>query len=46
MIQTFSCTLSGPKKPKELASTPRSSTDLASLIYKGKHAQIQNKYFC
>jgi hypothetical protein len=31
-------------KPKE-ASTPRSSTDLASLIYKEKHAQINNKYF-
>jgi hypothetical protein len=32
-------------KPKESASTPRSSTDLASLIYKEKHAQIKNKYF-
>jgi hypothetical protein len=27
-------------KPKEPASTLRSSTDLASLIYKGKHAFI------
>jgi hypothetical protein len=32
-------------KPKEPTSTPISSTDLASLIYKGKHAQIKNKYF-
>jgi hypothetical protein len=34
-----------PNKPKEPASIPRTSTDLASLIYKGKHAQIKNKYF-
>jgi hypothetical protein len=33
-------------KPKEPACTPRNSTDLASIIYKGKHAQIKNKYFC
>jgi hypothetical protein len=37
--------LSGPKKPKEPTSTPKSSTDLDSLIYKGKHAHINNKYF-
>jgi hypothetical protein len=37
--------LSGPKKPKEPASTPRNSTDLASLIYKRSHAQIKNKDF-
>jgi hypothetical protein len=34
-----------PNKPKEPAITPRSSTDLASLIYKGKYAQIKNNYF-
>jgi hypothetical protein len=33
-------------KPKEPAGTPRNSTDLASQIYKGKHAQIKNNYFC
>jgi hypothetical protein len=33
-------------QPKEPASTPRTSIDLALLIYKGKHAQIKNKYFC
>jgi hypothetical protein len=38
--------LSGPNKPKEPASTPINSNDLASLIYKGKHAQINNKYLC
>jgi hypothetical protein len=32
-------------QPKEPASTPRTSIDLASLIYKGKHAQFKNKYF-
>jgi hypothetical protein len=37
-----SLVLNQPKKP---ASTPRSSIDLASLIYKGKHAQIRNKHF-
>jgi hypothetical protein len=45
MLQSSSYMLSGPKKLKEPASTPRSSTDLASLTYKGKHAQIKNKYF-
>jgi hypothetical protein len=45
MIQTLSC-MPVLNKPKELASKSRSSTDLASLIYKGKHAQIKNKYFC
>jgi hypothetical protein len=35
--------LSGPKQPKEPASTPRTTIDLALLIYKGKHAQIKNK---
>jgi hypothetical protein len=46
MIQTFSACSLVLNKPKEPACTPRNSTDLASLIYKGKHAQIKNKYFC
>jgi hypothetical protein len=45
MIQSSSHMLSGPKQAYEPASTPRISTDLASLIYKGKHAQFKNKYF-
>jgi hypothetical protein len=45
MTQTFSCILSGPKQPKELACSHRISTDLPPLIYKGKHVQIENKYF-
>jgi hypothetical protein len=38
--------LSGPKQAKEPASAPRISIELALLIYKGKHAQIKNNYFC
>jgi hypothetical protein len=33
------------KHPRKAASTPRSTTDLALLNYKGKHAYIKNKYF-
>jgi hypothetical protein len=32
--------------PRKAASTPRTTTDLALLNYKGKHAYIKNKYFC
>jgi hypothetical protein len=32
-------------KLKELASAHGTSTELALLIYKGKHAQIKNNYF-
>jgi hypothetical protein len=36
---------SGPKHPRKAASTPRTTTDVALLNYKGKHAYIKNKYF-
>jgi hypothetical protein len=32
-------------KLKEPANAPGTSTELALLIYKGKHAQIKNNYF-
>jgi hypothetical protein len=31
--------------PRKAASTTRTTTDLALLNYKGKHAYIKNKYF-
>jgi hypothetical protein len=31
--------------PRKAASTPRTTTDLALLIYEAKHAYIKNKYF-
>jgi hypothetical protein len=30
---------------RKAASTPRTTTDLALIVYKGKHAYIKNKYF-
>jgi hypothetical protein len=32
-------------KPKGPACSPRNPTDLGSLIYKGIHAQLEDKYF-
>jgi hypothetical protein len=32
------------KQTTKAASTPRTTTDLALLNYKGKHAYIKNKY--
>jgi hypothetical protein len=31
--------------PSKVVSRPRTTTDLALLNYKGKHAYIKNKYF-
>jgi hypothetical protein len=42
LTSAHSMVLNHLRKP---ANTPKITTDLASLNYKGKHAQIKNNYF-